>query len=161
MSTSDPAHNGFQYVAVPTVHLPAVYRLLAELSEAPSAAPPTVANAASTEDAKWTAEDLTRFARGSTKTTELAGQIFDVLVDVREEDALTLDELAERTGLPRSQVKTLWTHVARHLGKHYATSRPPMSTKWGSEFTPQRDNVVYYFMTPHQAQVWQDARAAA
>lgn len=157
MNTSTGSAEGFHYVAVPAEHVPAVYRLLAELAEKAPVAP-TVALTA--EEVKWTAEDLTRFAAGSTKTTELAGRIFDVLTDVREADALTLDELAARTDLPRSQVKTLWTHVSRHLSKHYSTSRPPISTKWGAEFTPPRENVVYYYMTPNQAQVWEAARAA-
>lgn len=162
MNSDEPTPGPFKYVAVPTEHLPAVYRLLADLSEAtaPATGQPEEVHIGGGDDEIWSDDELARFARGDTKTTQLAGLVLDVLAEQPEDQPLTIDELAKRTGLPRSQVKTLWTHVARHLGKHYSTSRPPLTTKWGSQLTPPRENVVYYFMTPGQVEAWKRARNA-
>jgi len=158
-TTDEPFH----YVAVPQKYVPAVYQLLAELTmadNAPVSIETPAINSPTAWSEMWPDEKLARFAAGDTKTTQIAGEIMDVLAEQPENEPLTIDDLAERTGRPRSQVKALWTHVSRHLGKHYGTSHPPLSTKWGSELTPPRDNVVFYFLTAEQAQAWKRVRGA-
>jgi len=163
MNVINPADEQFQYVAVPQRFVPSVYQLLAELSLSEvliddDGIEPDVVEVTSGNDAtSWTDEMLERFAAGLTKTTQIAGEIMDVLAQSPDEK-LSIDELAERTGRERSQVKALWTHVARHLRKHYGVTHPPLTTKWGADLEPARDNVVYYFVTPEQADAWRAAR---
>jgi hypothetical protein len=151
-------HQPFQYVSVPDPFVPAVYRLLAELGEASSGAEmdPVELSPDFGIDG-WTEEKLRRLAAGDTNTTQLVGEILSILAEAPDE-ALTLDELAQRTGHPYSQVRMLWTSASRHFARHYGTDRSPVSKKAGDQFTPPRDNVVYYFLTADQAAMWARVR---
>jgi hypothetical protein len=128
-------HQPFQYVSVPKPFVPAVYRLLAELGEASSGAEMDPAELTLDIGMEgWTEENLRRLAAGDTKTTQWLGEIMDILAEAPDE-ALSLDELAERTGRTHSQLETLWTYASRHFAR----------------FTPPHDNVVHYFLTADQA----------
>lgn len=158
--TTDTGHSPepFQYVAVPQQHVAAVYRLLADLTDAGSAAGGEDTSPSFGIDG-WTEDKLRRFAAGDTKTTQLVAEIMDVLAQTPDQP-LTLDELAELTGRPHSQIKTLWTHASRHFAKHYGTSKSPVTKKWGDQLSPQRENVVYYFLTADQVEMWERVRQA-
>ena len=137
-----------------------MYQLLAELAEASSRAevdPAELSQVFGIEG--WTEEKLHRLAAGDTKTTQLISEIMDILAAAPDE-ALTVDELAERTGHPHSQVTLLWTHASRPLARHHGTSKPPVSRRWGDQLRPPRENVVYYYMTAEQAAMWGRARNA-
>ena len=85
----------------------------------------------------WSEEELGRFARGDTKTTELAGLILDVLADLPEDQPLTLDEIAQTTKLPRSQVKTLWDARRAASGQALLHRKPsPLDHQVGEPAQP-------------------------
>jgi hypothetical protein len=152
--TSLPALPAMQYVAVPTEHVPAVYRLLAQLAESR-----TTNDTSPSNGSVWTDALYERFARGDVKTTEIVGEVMDLLAEEPETLKLSIDELAERTGYPRSQMKTVWTHLSRHVRTHYGTEEWPLETAWGTDLTPPRPQVIYYFLTAEQADQWRRARA--
>ncbi|HMH59088.1 MAG TPA: helix-turn-helix domain-containing protein [Galbitalea sp.] len=160
-SPSNPSSAPFQYIAVPNEHVAAVYRLLAERSESSGKASLEIPDTAhdSNSDLVWNEKMLARFARGENKTTQMVGTIMDLLAE-NPTEMLTLDELAERTGWPRSQVKTLWTHMTRHTKAHYGTDHWPLRALWGNELDPPRPQVVYYFLTADEAERWKRARKA-
>jgi len=140
--------------------VPAVYQLLAELREASSGAamdPVELRSGFGIEG--WTEEKLRRLAAGDTHTTQFVGEILNILAEAPGE-ALTLDELAQRTGHPQSQVTMLWRSASHHFARHYGTDQSPVSTKAGDQFSPPRDSVVHYFLTADQAAMWARARGA-
>jgi hypothetical protein len=151
-----PIQPSMQYIAIPTEHVPAVYRLLAQLSEAQAGE-----QTAPTAGTAWTDQLYERFARGEVKTTEIVGEVMDLLAEEPVTLKLSIDELAERTGYPRSQMKTVWTHLSRHIRTHYGTDEWPLETVWGSDLTPPRPQMIYYFLTAEQAEQWKRARGAA
>ena len=106
----------------------------------------------------WTEENLHRLA-ADLRTTQLVGEVMNILAEAPDE-ALTLDELAERTGHSHCEFKTLWTYASRQFAGHYGTHKTPVSKMAGDQLSPPRDNVVYYFLTAGQAAMWARVRNA-
>lgn len=155
---------GFTPILVPNKHRGAVYRFLADLSEREDLAEhdglvPTEVQA---DAPLWPLEKLIQFANDRSKTASIIGEILDVLVD-RPERRLNIDELAKETERPRSQVKTVWTHLGRTLPARYDTKIWPLTAKWAVNMDPRPEgpNLVYYWLTDEQAELWKQARDAS
>ncbi len=86
--------------------------------------------------------------------------------------AETLDVLAERPNVrtdsstlarspagPRREIKGIWTHVGRHVGKKYPGLPWPLDAIWGPHIEPGTPPAVtFYRLNPDQAAAWRDAR---
>lgn len=151
----------FTFIAVPNKHVPAVYRFIAELTERDDLVEPDSLVPAETQSGTpfWTLEKLALFASDRSKTAVIMGEILDLLAD-RPERRLTIDELAKETERPRSQIKMIWTHLGRILRARYGTKDWPVTAKWAVHMTPRPEgpNVVYYWLTDEQAELWKQAR---
>lgn len=164
-------NEGFSLIPVPNKCRAAVYRFLAELSERedlageenedPAGKDGMVPTEAQADTRLWTLEKLIQFANDRSKTASIIGEILDVLVD-RPERRLNIDELAKETERPRSQVKTVWTHLGRTLPARYDTKIWPLTAKWATNMDPRPEgpNLVYYWLTDEQAELWKQARDA-
>ncbi|MCA4132626.1 hypothetical protein [Arthrobacter sp. M4] len=157
-------NEGFSLISVPNEYVGDVYRLLADLSERQDLAErgslvPTEAQA---NGRLWPLEKLIQFANDRSKTASIIGEILDVLVD-RPERRLSIDELAKQTERPRSQVKMVWTHLGRTIRARYDTKTWPLTAKWAANMEPRPEgpNVVYYWLTDEQAELWKQARDAS
>jgi len=118
--------------------------------------------AALAEDAgkPWTIDELRRIAQGRVYTTRVLTQILDVLADAPS-TWMTSVELAAATGRKEQAIRRIWTHVSRHINKWYVGHPWPLEARWGLEFEPARDGVVYYRVSDDQAKAWKEAHAAA
>lgn len=163
-------NEGFSPILVPNEHVPAVHRFIADLIEREHLAEhedlaehdglvPTEAQA---NAPFWTLEKLIQFANDRSKTASIIGEIMDILVD-RPERRLTIDELAKETERPRSQVKMIWAHLGRILRARYHTKSWPLTARWSANMDPRPEgpNLVYYWLTDEQAELWKQARDAS
>ncbi|WP_077490877.1 hypothetical protein [Sinomonas mesophila] len=157
-------NEGFSLVPVPNEYVGAVYRLLADLSERQDLAEhdSLVPTGAQANVPLWPLEKLIQFANDRSKTASLIGEILDILVD-RPERRLNIDELAKEIERPRSQVKMVWTHLGRTIRARYDTKIWPLTAYWADNMDPRPDgpNVVYYWLTDEQAELWKQARDAS
>lgn len=111
---------------------------------------------------KWTLGDvwdspaeLRRIGDAETETTRLLVRVLDFLA--RGENVgqwHNLTELAEGTGESRDQLKHMWTHLSRHLKKHYPSRWWPLDSGWGDLIPVDGQHIAYYRVTPEQANVW-------
>lgn len=143
----------FQYIAVPNEHVPAVYRLLADLS--------SVATSPSSEGdpsiLRWSDAQLQRLMRREVLTTEIVCEIMDILAS-DPDTPYSPSDLAEKTGRTASQMSTLGTHISRHLAAHYDTTNWPFESGEGKDFTPRLPGSIYYLLNAQQAEQWRNLR---
>ncbi|NUU32674.1 hypothetical protein [Arthrobacter sp. C9C5] len=155
---------GFTPILVPNEYRADVYRFLADLSDRGDLGEhdDPVPTEAQTDARLWPLEKLIQFANDRSKTASIIGEILDILV-VRPERRLSIDELAKETERPRSQVKTVWTHLGRTLPARYDTKIWPLTAKWSANIDPRPEgpNLVYYWLTDEQAELWKQARDAS
>lgn len=140
----------FQYVAVPAQHVPAVYRLLADLASTPSATSELPSSPTAFE---WTDDLLSEIAAGRWTTTKVLTDVMDALAK-HPNEWYSQDELADMTGRTKSQLLVVWTKLGPHLEKHYETTVWPVETKNGRNLTPVRASSIHYSMTPAMAKKW-------
>lgn len=157
-------NEGFSPILVPNEHVPAVHRFIADLIEREDLAEHDglVPAEAQVNARLWTLEKLIQFANDRSTTASIIGEILDILVD-RPERRLNIDELAKETERPRSQVKMIWAHLGRILRARYDTKTWPLTARWAVNMDPRPEgpNLVYYWLTDEQAELWKQARDAS
>jgi hypothetical protein len=139
----------FISVPVPAEHVTAVYRFLAELVDgggAPIEHTLTITTG-------WTDEELARLTSSPIKAVEILTAVLNVLA-ANPDEWMNLDEIAPLTEFERPTLKSVWTHIARHLNKHFDRASLPLESIWGLYLTPPRDAAQYYRLTSDQAAQW-------
>ena len=66
----------------------------------------------------WPTDALRRFAKGAVETTQIVGVVLDALA-TRPGHWFDLTDLARELDIERDKLKYVWTHLTRHLKKHY------------------------------------------
>lgn len=158
MTNHDDTAGQFDYVPVPRQHVPAVYRLLAELTTY-RARDGVVNEDGAGAAGEWTDDMLRKLASGETTSTQALTDILDVLAE-NPGTWYSQDDLAESTGRSRGQLLVVWTKLTPHFAKHYGTSEWPVETASGGRLTPPRQNSVHYSVTPARAAQWRRIRSS-
>ncbi|SDZ56630.1 hypothetical protein [Herbiconiux ginsengi] len=138
----------FQLVPVPTQHVVAVMRFIAEIDSTLQ-----TSEEVSSSISTWSDEALERFAHGESKTLRIVQDVIDVLVKTPGV-WFNLDELAEATTWDRATLKGVWTHLSRALKAHFDGNDWPLAAIWGLHLEPQLDPAMYYRVTEDQAAQW-------
>jgi hypothetical protein len=149
--------------AVRLAYLIEVMGFVAKLDQSKGgAAPvtPTALAAGAEEWNGWSMNELRRLASAENFTTTVLGEILDVL-SAQPGQWRNLDELAKATGRDRAEIKGIWTHVGRHMGKAYPDNGWPLESKWGTEIDPQWAAAQYYMVPEEQAGRWLAVRKPA
>jgi hypothetical protein len=147
--------DAFRMVPVPNRHVPAVYRLLADLESAPSLAAPEAAS--DSGEFEWNEGNLSEIASGRFTTTQAVGAVMDFLSD-HPDEWFDQNELAAGTGRTKSQLIVVWSKFGPHLEKHYGTTVWPLKIKNGRYLNPPRSASMHYSMTPELSALWQSVR---
>jgi len=153
------ASGGFQYVPVPDEHVPAVYRLLANLASTSVSAPstknpdPDLGPGPDLDEVEgWSDPDLRSFAFSAMQIAQTARCVFDVLAASPAEWMSTSD-LVDATGLG-SKIKNMPTQFTRTLNARYNGKPSPLEHRWGTNLDVPRDDQMYYRVTPARAEQW-------
>ena len=160
MSDNNAASDELVGVKVPRRHLMAVYGFLATLDRRARADVDTEGTETETSEIRWPVEDLRRFAKTPTTTSNTIGRVLDELADNPDEWVST-SALEAATGIPRSSLKGAFSALTRHLRAHYGGRDWMLADKRGPAIGPGLPAEVHYMLTTEQAERWKDARAAA
>ncbi len=176
LNTNGNTGRRFVSVPIPEEYVVHVMSYVAQLDAGATAAMPSAAAAAPEEEKEedlptatapvdeqiqaWPMEDLTRLASGANFTTQLLGEVLDVLAD-RPEEWLNLDDLAKLTGRDRPTLKGIWTHVGRHIKNSYNGRVWPHDAQWGPHLSSSKPSVTFYRLSSEQAKRWKEARQSA
>jgi hypothetical protein len=147
--------DAFQMVPVPNQHVPAVYRLLADLASAPSLA--TQDAATGSGDFEWNEVALADLAEGRYTTTKVVTEVMDFLSE-HVGEWFSQDDLADATGRTKSQLIVVWSKFGPHIKKRYGATTWPLDDKNGRELNPPRPATVHYSMNSDQALLWLTVR---
>jgi hypothetical protein len=141
----------FQYVPVPLEHIPAVYRLLADLASITPAIAPETRN----ENGRYvyTDEILKEIAAGRYVTTAAITEIMDFLA-THPEEWFDRDALVTATGRTSGQLGVVWSKFASYIETRYGTTNWPFRGTGGRDLNPPRDPKVWYSITPDEAEHW-------
>lgn len=144
--------NDFQSVPVPSQHVAAVYRFLSDLDKGEF---PPDSSQAGTEDEPdvWTDANLERLANSDKKAVLILAKILTALSSSPDE-WFSLKQLEGQTGETQHQMRYIWSSLTRHFQSKYNTKTWPVKTKWGTQFTPHREPVMFYKVTPDRASQW-------
>jgi hypothetical protein len=146
------ASRAFQYVPVPVEHLPAVFKLLANLSagtvpavsvENESDLPESVETKFRAAEEVWTVELLSRLATSNFESTQALAEIMDVIAT--EPGWYTQVELAVKTGRELGQYRIIWSKLSPHFAKHYGNDRWPIVGVGGIYLNPPKDSSLIHF----------------
>lgn len=143
-------------VPVPAEHVTAVYRFLAELADGNEGAP---IEHTLTITTGWTDEELARLASSPVKAVTILIAVLNILA-ANPDEWMNLDEIAPQTDFERPTLKSVWTHIARHLNKHFDRASLPLESIWGLYLTPPREAAQYYRLTADQAAQWRRVTGA-
>jgi hypothetical protein len=153
---ADSVIPAFQYVSVPSEHVPAVYRLLADLAAvAPSPEPELTTGSGRYV---FTDEILKEISVGRYTTTSAITEIMDILAK-RPGDWFDRDALVAATGRTSGQLGVVWSKFSGYLESRYGTTNWPFRGVGGRNLTPPRDPKVWYSMTAAEAEQWLRVRA--
>jgi hypothetical protein len=168
---ADSGQSEFQYVPVPNQHVPAVYRLLAELATSRSSAEAHVQSsdrswqsdriqaAFDRADQVWTEGQLARIAAGTYTSTQVLTEIMDIVA--ADPKWFTQNEFASATGRSLDQYRIVWAKLGPHFEKHYGTGTWPIIGFAGTQLTPPLDSsLIHFTMTPETIERWKRVRAA-
>lgn len=144
-----------RYIPVPTEHVPAVLRYVADLMTGAAGS----ASDAGDETPMWSDADLIDFANRKTSTSRNYRTIMTALA-TREGDWVSIDELADLTGLDRTVVKAFRTQIYRYVHANTSYDRAPFPARWGNDLTPKRPNVVYYQASADHVAQWERVQDA-
>ena len=160
MFDNDAASDELVDVKVPRRHLMAVYGFLANLDGRDRAEINSAEAQTEVSEIRWPVEDLRRFAKTPTTTSNTIGRVLDQLADNPDEWVST-SALEAATGIPRSSLKGAFSALTRHLRAHYGGRDWMLADKRGPAIGPGLPAEVHYMLTTEQAERWKDARAAA
>lgn len=162
-----PAGGDFVSVPVPAQYVIDVHKFLGQLrAEAPEAAAVSTLEVDGIETvdeevdgARWTVDELARFAASGTKTAVTIAAVLDVIT--QEPGRLTpTSELATLTGIPAANIKGAMTGLTRTIKAHYTGRSWPFEWKWGPNLGQGYPAETHYCATPEQAKLWKEARSA-
>jgi len=105
---------------------------------------------------QWTEQKLRRFIANGTKTADIVGEVLDV-ISAEPGRKYSLDELAALTEWERNTLRRVWTHLSRHLNKHFGGIDWPLNSAWGGNMG--LEDAQYYWVSPSQAARWNEARS--
>ena len=160
MFDNDAASNELVDVKVPRRHVMAVYGFLANLDGRDRAEIDPAQAQAEVNEIRWPVEDLRRFAKTPTTTSNTIGRVLDELADHPDEWVSTT-ALEAATGIPRNNLKGAFSALTRHLRAHYGARGWMLAYKWGPALGPGLPAEVHYTLSTEQAERWKEARAAA
>lgn len=144
--------NEFQSVPVPSQHVAAVYRFLSDIDK--GNLPPDGSQAATeNEPDAWTDANLKRLVNTDKKAVVILAKILTALSNSPDE-WFSLKELEGQTGETQHQMRYIWSSLTRHFQSKYNTRTWPVQTKWGTNFSPNREPVMFYKVTPDRAAQW-------
>ena len=148
----------FQSVPVPSQHVAAVYRFLADLNSDLVVTDDEPTDTVDGEEDVWTDDMLTRVAGSDKKAVVILGKVLTALS--QDPDAwYSLEQLEEPTGETRHQLRYIWSSLTRHFESKYGTRSWPVTYQWGTEFEPRRDPVMFYKVTNERADQWKRTSA--
>ena len=143
----------FQSVPVPSQHVAAVYRFLADLDSGALASTGEPGPSPTAEEDPWTDETMTRLAQTDKKAVIILGKILTALSNDPGE-WYSLKGLEGATGETQHQMRYIWSSLTRHFQSKYGTRAWPVDIQWGIEFTPRREPIMYYKVSEERAEQW-------
>lgn len=102
----------------------------------------------------WTTEELRRLSQSTYVTTEVVSKVMDVLSPTPG-TWRNIGQLSETTGVERSRLQHIWTHLSRHISKAYPNHDWPLESRWGTDIEGAEPGIAYYRVSAERAAEWQ------
>ena len=160
MFDNDAASDEGDDVKVPRRHVMAVYGFLANLDGRDRAEIDPAQAQTEVNEIRWPVEDLRRFAKTPTTTSNTIGRVLDEPADHPDEWVSTtaLEASPESPGIT-SRARSL--HSRATFGPTTARAAGCWPTGGGPALGPGLPAEVHYTLSTEQAERWKEARAAA
>ena len=104
----------------------------------------------------WPDGLVIQLAKAGTSTAQNYFRIMEAIIAKDKAGVwASIDELAEWTGMKRSEVSAFRTHLYRYIHAHLAPGTvAPFTAVWGTELRPSRGRSVYYRVSKECAAQW-------